>query len=215
MSDIKDSVESIGDKMKAASKAAATKVKDPETDIETEYQKEKMKEKASEESFRLIPSSIPQYKKILVPDDGSEPSNKALGHAVYQSNSTGAEIVILNIVKNIDKIEPTTIEATTVKDTTGEINKDEIQITLKGHAEQVVEQRINQCKQAGAKNRISYRMQTGKNIADDILDLSEQMNIDLIIMASSKITSPIMGLTSATRRVIDGTNRPVLVIHEE
>ena len=214
MSDIKDSVESIGDKMKAASKAAATKVKDPETDIETEYQKEKMKEKATEESFRLIPSSIPQYKKILVPDDGSEPSNKALGHAVYQSNSTGAEIVILNIVKNIDKIEPTTIEATTVKGTTGEIN-DEIQITLKGQAEQMVEQRIKQCKQAGAKNQISYRMQTGKNIADDILDLSEKMNIDLIIMASSKVTSPIMGLTSATRRVIDGTNRPVLVIHEE
>lgn len=214
MSDIKDGVESIGDKMKAASKAAATKVKDPETDIETEYQKEKMKEKATEESFRLIPSSIPQYKKILVPDDGSEPSNKALGHAVYQSNSTGAEIVILNIVKNIDKIEPTTIEATTVKGTTGEIN-DEIQITLKGQAEQMVEQRIKQCKQAGAKNQISYRMQTGKNIADDILDLSEKMNIDLIIMASSKVTSPIMGLTSATRRVIDGTNRPVLVIHEE
>ena len=79
----------------------------------------------------------------------------------------------------------------------------------------MVEQRIKQCKQAGAKNQISYRMQTGKNIADDILDLSEKMNIDLIIMASSKVTSPIMGLTSATRRVIDGTNRPVLVIHEE
>jgi nucleotide-binding universal stress UspA family protein len=215
MSDIKEGIESIGDKMKAASKAVATKVKDPETDIETEYQKDKVKEKATEESSRLIPTSIPQYKKILVPDDGSELSDKALGHAVYQSNSTGAEIVILNIVKNIDKIEPTTIEATTVGGTTDEINKDEIQITLEGQAEQMVEQRIRQCKQAGAKNRISYRMQTGKNIADDILGLSEQMNIDLIIMASSKVTSPILGLASATRRVIDGTNRPVLVIHEE
>jgi nucleotide-binding universal stress UspA family protein len=174
-----------------------------------------VKEKATEESSRLIPTSIPQYKKILVPDDGSELSDKALGHAVYQSNSTGAEIVILNIVKNIDKIEPTAIEATTVGGTTDEINKDEIQITLEGQAEQMVEQRIRQCKQAGAKNRISYRMQTGKNIADDILGLSEQMNIDLIIMASSKVTSPILGLASATRRVIDGTNRPVLVIHEE
>jgi hypothetical protein len=34
-------------------------------------------------------------------------------------------------------------------------------------------------------------------------------------MASSKVTSPIMGLTSATRKIIDGANRPVLVIHEE
>ena len=40
-------------------------------------------------------------------------------------------------------------------------------------------------------------------------------NMDLIIMASSKVTSPIMGLTSATRKIIDGANRPVLVIHDE
>jgi nucleotide-binding universal stress UspA family protein len=41
------------------------------------------------------------------------------------------------------------------------------------------------------------------------------MDIDLIVMASSKVTSPITGLTSATRKVKDGANRPVLVIHEE
>jgi hypothetical protein len=120
MSNIKDGIEGIGDKMKAASKAAATKVKDPETDIDTEYQKEKMKEKVSEKSSadstkvsKLIPSSIPQYKRILVPDDNSELSDEALSHAIYLSNVTGAEVVILNVVKNIDKIEPTTIEATT------------------------------------------------------------------------------------------------------
>ncbi len=221
MSDIKNGIESIGDKMKAASKAAATKVKDPETDIGTEYQKEKMEEKASEKSSadstkasKLIPSSIPQYKRILVPDDNSEMSDKALSHAVYLSNSTGAEIVILNIVKNIDKIEPTTIEATTLGGTADEMNKD-IQITLKGQAEQMVEERIKQCKQAGARNQISYRMQTGTKLVDEILDLSKQMDIDLIVMASSKVTSPIMGLTSATRKVMDAVNRPVLVIHED
>jgi nucleotide-binding universal stress UspA family protein len=86
---------------------------------------------------------------------------------------------------------------------------------LKGQAEQMVEERIKQCKQTGAKNQISYKMQTGKKLVDEILDLSEQMDIDLIVMASSKVTSPIMGLTSATRKVIDGEKRPVLVIHEE
>jgi hypothetical protein len=97
MSDIKDSIEDIGDKMKAAYKAAATKVKDLETDINAEYQKEKMKEEALESSsadskvYKLIPSSIPQYKRILVPDDRTESSDKALSHAVYLSNSTGAE----------------------------------------------------------------------------------------------------------------------------
>jgi hypothetical protein len=90
MSDIKDSIEDIGDKMKVASKADATKVKDPETDINAEYRKEKMKEEALESSSsadskvsKLIPFSIPQYKRILVPDDRAESSDKALSHAVY------------------------------------------------------------------------------------------------------------------------------------
>ena len=220
MSGIKDSLEGLGDKMKAASKAAATKAKDPESDIDTEYQKEKMKEETSEKSStdstkvsKLIPSSIPRYKRILVPDDRSESSDSALSHAIFLSNSTGAEIVVLNVIKKIDKIEPTTIEATS--DASDEKNKGDIHITLKGQAEQMVEERIKQCKQAGAKNQVSYKMQTGKNLVDEILDLSEQMNIDLIIMASSKVTSPIMGLTSATRKIIDGANRPVLVIYEE
>jgi nucleotide-binding universal stress UspA family protein len=206
--------------MKAASKAAATKAKDPETDMDTEYQKEKMKKATSEKSpanstkvSKLIPSSIPQYKRILVPDDRSESSDSALSHAIYLSNSTGAEIVVLNVIKNIDKIEPTTIEATS--DASDEKNQGDIHITLKGQAEQMVEERMKQCKQAGAKNQVSYKMQTGKNLVDEILDISEQMNIDLIVMASSKVTSPIMGLTSATRKIIDGANRPVLVIHEE
>jgi nucleotide-binding universal stress UspA family protein len=239
MSDIKDSIEDIGDKMKAASKAAASKVKDPEIDINAEYQKEKMKEEALESSSpagsikvsKLIPSSIPQYKRILVPDDRSESSDKALSHAVYLSNSTGSEIVILNVIENIDKIEPTTIEATTtttaanderreeaqkmVEGIADEKNKEDIQITLKGQAEQMVEERIGQCKQAGARNQVSYKMQTGKRLVDEILELSEDMDIDLIVMTSSKVTSPIMGLTSATRKVIDSANRPVLVIHEE
>lgn len=218
MSDIKDGVEGIGDKMKAASKAAAAKVKDPGTDFDTEYQKERSSEKPSADSTKiskLTPSSIPQYEKILVPDDHSESTDKALSHAIYLSNSTGAEIIILNVVKSIDKIEPTTIEASTVEGAAHETNKEEIQITLKGQAEQTVEQRIKQCKQAGARNKVSYRMQTGKNLAEDILDISEQIDVDLIIMASSKVTSPIMGLTSATRKVIDGAKSPVLVIHEE
>jgi len=185
---------------------------------------------------RLTASSIPQYKKILVPDDSSELSDKALSHAVYLSNVTGAEIVILNIVKDIEKIQPTTISATATTTTkeereTGEggeeaevaakrtttaaiDDKKDIQITIEGHGEQIIEKRIRLYKEAGAKNQMSYKMQTGKNPVEEILNLSENMNIDLIVMASSKVTSPILGLTSITRKVIDGSKSPVLVIHE-
>jgi nucleotide-binding universal stress UspA family protein len=250
MAEVKDGIEDAGKKLKASVKATASKVKGPDKDLEAEYVKEESKEKSLGELqssadsstaklSRLTPFSIPRYKRILVPDDSSELSDKALSHAIYLSNVTGAEIVILNIVKDIGKIQPTTISATSATTTTKEEretgeggeaevaakritttaaiddDKTDIQIIIEGHAEQIMEQRIRLCKEAGAKNQISYKMQTGKNLVEEILNLSENMNTDLIVMASSKVTSPIMGLTSITRKVIDGSKNPVLVIHED
>jgi nucleotide-binding universal stress UspA family protein len=40
------------------------------------------------------------------------------------------------------------------------------------------------------------------------------MNIDLVVMASSKITSSVRVLGSTTRKVIRTVKKPVLVIHE-
>jgi nucleotide-binding universal stress UspA family protein len=175
-----------------------------------------------------LASFIPHYKKILVPDDFSELSDRALSHAIYISNSTGADLVILNIITDTE-IKPTTISATT-KEGVGEgkegiievgivENKmdkhDDIHVSLEGQAEQMVKERVRFCKEAGAKNQISYKMQTGKNVVDEILGLSEEMDIDLIVMSSSKVTATIRGFTSTTRKVIDSVRRPVLVIYEE
>lgn len=175
-----------------------------------------------------LASFIPHYKKILVPDDFSELSDRALSHAIYISNSTGADLVILNIITDTE-IKPTTISATT-KEGVGEgkegiievgivENKmdkhDDIHVSLEGQAEQMVKERVRFCKEAGAKNQISYKMQTGKNVVDEILGLSEEMEIDLIVMSSSKVTATIRGFTSTTRKVIDSAKRPVLVIYEE
>ena len=175
-----------------------------------------------------LASFISHYKKILVPDDFSELSDRALSHAIYISNSTGADLVILNIITDTE-IKPTTISATT-KEGVGEgkegiievgivENKmdkhDDIHVSLEGQAEQMVKERVRFCKEAGAKNQISYKMQTGKNVVDEILGLSEEMDIDLIVMSSSKVTATIRGFTSTTRKVIDSAKRPVLVIYEE
>ena len=175
-----------------------------------------------------LASFIPHYKKILVPDDFSELSDRALSHAIYISNSTGADLVILNIITDTE-IKPTTISATT-KEGVGEgkegiievgivENKmdkhDDIHVSLEGQAEQMVKERVRFCKEAGAKNQISYKMQTGKNVVDEILGLSDEMDIDLIVMSSSKVTATIRGFTSTARKVIDSAKRPVLVIYEE
>ncbi|MGA9295931.1 MAG: universal stress protein [Nitrososphaeraceae archaeon] len=184
--------------------------------------------KTTTKAVGRLASFIPHYKKILVPDDFSELSDRALSHAIYISNSTGADLVILNIITDTE-IKPTTISATT-KEGVGEgkegiievgivENKmdkhDDIHVSLEGQAEQMVKERVRFCKEAGAKNQISYKMQTGKNVVDEILGLSEEMDIDLIVMSSSKVTATIRGFTSTTRKVIDSAKRPVLVIYEE
>jgi nucleotide-binding universal stress UspA family protein len=175
----------------------------------------------SSPEVKVTPPSVPQYKRILVPDDNSEVSVEALSHAIYLSNLTGAEIVILNMVEDINKIQPTTISAATAQEEretevgiqgTVADKKEDIQITLEGPAKNMMEERIRLCKEAGAINQISYKMLTGKNAAEEILDLSKEMSIDLIIMASSKATLLIPGPTSTVRKVIEGAKRPVLVI---
>src|SRR5215207_5629303 len=249
MSDILESIEDASDKLKAAAKAAVSKVKDPERDIQTEYQKEKMKEETLEKLelaettttttitpvtsttpvaatstklSKLTLASIPQYKRILVPHDESGMSDKALSHAIYLSNTTGAEIVILNVIENIDQIPHTSISATTKE----EEEKEEVPqnksydtnlvISLEGEVKQRMEEKLRLCKEAGSTSQLSYRVQTGKAV-DEILRVSEEMNIDLIVMASTKITSTIMGIIqqSTAKKVIDSVNRPVLVIYEQ
>ncbi len=39
------------------------------------------------------------YKKILMPHDGSEMSDKALEHAAYIAKISGADLVILNVIE--------------------------------------------------------------------------------------------------------------------
>ena len=49
-----------------------------------------------------------KYQKILVPHDGSEMSDKALSHAAYLSQISGAEIVVLNVIEP-EVIPPSTL----------------------------------------------------------------------------------------------------------
>jgi nucleotide-binding universal stress UspA family protein len=75
----------------------------------------------------------------------------------------------------------------------------------------MIEEKIRLCKEAGVTTQISYKIQTGRPV-EEIVKLAEEMSVDLIVMTSSKIISPVMVLGSITRKVMDGTKKPVLVI---
>ncbi len=142
---------------------------------------------------RLSPKAIPKYSRILVPHDGSEISDKALAHAIYQSKISGAEIVILNVVEHIESKESSTVTAT-VKGEGKESDKTgrgDLEITMEGEVKQLIEDKIRLCKEAGVTTQVSYKIQTGRPV-DEIVKLVEEMNIDLIVMASSRIISPVI-----------------------
>ena len=152
-----------------------------------------------------------KYQKILVPHDGSVMSDKALSHATYLSKISGAEIVVLNVIEDV-VIPPSTLLTFIKSDTPIEKAKEDLRNTLEGGVKQMLEERIRQCKDAGI-NKISYKIRTGK-IVDGIVHQSEEMDFDLIIMASSRITSYVRVLGSTVRKVVDSIRKPVLLIHE-
>jgi nucleotide-binding universal stress UspA family protein len=227
-----------GDKIKAAAKAVVSKVKDPEKDIESEYQKEKTlvyshddndaspSPSSPSSAASITHDAIPQYKKLLVPHDGSELSDKALAHAIYLSKISNAEIVIVNVVEHLDNIDPSLISASTTNAASSEGNRTEertgasnayankdLNITIEGKVKQMIESRMRVCIEAGVKSQVSYKIQTGEPV-DEIVKLAEEANADLIIMASTRVSSSLKTLGSTARKVIDKAKAAVLIVHK-
>ncbi len=152
-----------------------------------------------------------RYQKILVPHDGSIMSDKALSHAAYLSKISDAEIIVLNVIEDV-VIPPSTILTFIKSDISIEKAKEDLRNTLEGVVKRMLDKRIRLCKDAGI-NKISYKIRTGK-IVDEIVHQSEEIDFDLIVMASSRITSYVRVLGSTVRKVVDSIRKPVLLIHE-
>ena len=73
--------------------------------------------------------------------------------------------------------------------------------TLEGGIKQKLDERIRRCKDAGI-NKISFEIRIG-NPVEEIVHLSQELDFDIIIMASSRITSSIRVLGSIVRKVMD------------
>jgi nucleotide-binding universal stress UspA family protein len=157
---------------------------------------------------------LPSYRRIMVPHDGSEMSDKALAHGIYLSNKSNAELVILHVMEDagdakVDSLDVSTGGTIENKNGIQTENKD-LKVTLKGQGMRIIEDKIRICKENGVK-QVSYKVQIG-NPDDEIIKLSQEIDFDLIIMASKRITSRILG--STTRKVIDTVKRATLIVPE-
>jgi nucleotide-binding universal stress UspA family protein len=149
-------------------------------------------------------SNIPKYSKILVPDDGKEISDKAINHAISISNFSGAEIVILRIIENIESMEDTSVSVS--KDKEAETKRG-----FKGELANAMEEKIKRCVEAGAKSKISYEIKTG-NAADQVVKACDDTRYDLVVMTTSHLDSWLSSLFSDARKIISKINTPVLLV---
>ena len=184
-----------------------------DTKTNSSYVKNTSEDYSTEPTYVEYPiseSSIPSYTKILVPDDGKEISNKALSQAIYVSNLSGAEIVILRIIENVDKLGDTSVnisqDGTTMKD-----DEKDLKRNVEGEMVNTMEEKIRKCVQAGSKNKISYKIKTGIT-QDEIVNECEQTKYDLVVMATSHLDSWMKSLFSETRKIISNINIPVLIV---
>lgn len=144
--------------------------------------------------FSPLDSKI-RYERILVPHDGSEMSDKALKHAVYLSKISGTEIVILHVLERKSR----------------EKGRKSVTTKAEDDMRQLLEKRIKLYKKAGI-NEVSYIIRAGRP-ADQIVSLVGERYYDLVVMASSRISSTIrIILGSNAKKVLDSVAKPILVI---
>ena len=152
------------------------------------------------------------YKKILVPHDGSEMSDIALRHALYVSKISNAEIIIINVIEKDVNAPSMLLSFMRTEDEGGLIkSKEDLVATMEGAVKKMLESKIKELN--NLQMRFSYKVLAGKP-PDEIIKFSEESDIDLIVMASSRISSRIRVIGSTVRKVIDINIIPVLVINE-
>ena len=168
-------------------------------------------------------SDIPALNKILVTYDGTEKSDKAINYSIYLSNISNAEIVILQVIENIDKLESSSIdvsnkntesETTTSTETTDEpnIKSQNYSVNIKGEIVKSMEDKIKEIENKGIKNKISYKIRAGF-IIDEIVKETRESKYDLLVISSSHMDSWLSSLFSETRKIISHVDLPVLLLH--
>lgn len=154
--------------------------------------------------------AIYQYNTILIGHDGTQMSDKALSHAISLSLISKGDIIILNVIE--EEIIPPSFLLAFLNEKGIEASKQKLRDTFETSVRQFLEEKVKMCQEKGVQN-VSYLIKIGKP-ADGIIDTVYETNADIVIMASSRISSSIKVLGSNVRKVLDSIQKPVMIIHE-
>jgi nucleotide-binding universal stress UspA family protein len=146
------------------------------------------------------------YKKLLLPTDGSEYSEKAGEHAIWIADKSFAEIIVLNVVDTsyLRALPPLDLKKT-LEDNLWEEGKN----AINKFSEELEKDQCNGfCKNV----KLTVEIKKGKP-AEEILRIIEDENIDLVVIGASgkhAITKFLEG--SVTERVVRSAKCSVLVV---
>ena len=154
--------------------------------------------------------NLPSVSKILIADDGKDESNRVLNYVVSLSRYSGAELLILRIIEDMEKMGKVSVQGSNEDNMS---NKDMKQ-KVKGGIIDEMEKKIKRCKEAGCENKISYKFRVG-DAKEEIINEVKEGNYDLIVLRSSRSShkdSWMRSFFSDARKIISNINIPVLIV---
>jgi nucleotide-binding universal stress UspA family protein len=149
-------------------------------------------------------------KKILVPHDGNQMSDKALMYATELAKALDAELTILYVIEEIE-VPPTLL-----------LGNDRILIAkARMSIAKQLEEKWNNFARGKLKLLSSEKVRANSVVkighaGEEILQFAKDNKIDLIVMGSKRlegISKAVMALGSVTRKVSELTSVPVLIVH--
>lgn len=154
--------------------------------------------------------NLPSISKILIADDGKDESNRVINYVVSLSRNSGAELLILRILEDMDKIGNVSVQGSNE----GNMSNKDMKREVKGGIMDEMEKKINRCKEAGCENKISYKFRVG-DAKEEIINEVKEGNYDLIVLRSSRSShkdSWMRSFFSDARKIISNINIPVLIV---
>ncbi len=139
------------------------------------------------------------YKKILVPLDGSELSEKALVHGHALAKALGAQLVLLCVVvfptRDFDVTPPM---------------EDAVSSEVLAETKRYLENHAGKLRRAGVG--VTTFAESGR-VADTIIDFAASHQVDLIVMSTHGRTGAARWIIgSVADRVVHGAHVPVLLV---
>ena len=152
------------------------------------------------------------YKTILVPHAGTPAGDEALNHAIFGAKASSAKLLVLHIVEEIHRPRTMGLSEDQKEKLLGSIN--DANESIKKEAKKELEQKIADLK---ADVRSEVRVVVG-DPAEIILDVIDQENVDLVVMAKRrklKGVKKLLSLGSVSRKIVENSPCPILLIDVE